>query len=410
MNPFAPEERLLLDAVRHAPDDDGPRLVYADLLDEMGDPRGRFIRVQLALARLSPYEPRRNALIEEERLLFARYEAEWTASFRGLASGIIFRRGFVDEVKMTARQFQAHAAIVFDSAPIRHLHLLDAGQSLAVVLDSPLLSRLEGFSLYAQYLGGTGQLVSRLHSARTLTGLKRLLLGRNRLSDEDVRQLASTPLAESIETLDLRENDISDRGAEILAEKAVFAKLARLDLSHTHVGPALAASIASAAHRPVLQSLNLSGNASTGRITADNVALFRVAELDLSETGLTVLGLNRLLEAVTTPTARILRLSGNTLGDGGAESIAGSAVLANLRELDLRRNEIGDAGVEHIFNSMTLARLEHLDLTSNPIDPLGWAAILMSNRLTSLRRLDLPTAGISPNIREALDLKYNRLS
>jgi uncharacterized protein (TIGR02996 family) len=34
--------------------DDGPRLVYADWLDEHGDPRGEFIRVQCELARLGP--------------------------------------------------------------------------------------------------------------------------------------------------------------------------------------------------------------------------------------------------------------------------------------------------------------------------------------------------------------------
>ncbi|MEZ4237102.1 MAG: TIGR02996 domain-containing protein [Myxococcota bacterium] len=34
------DERLL-DAVRAAPDDDAPRLVYADRLLERGDPRGR---------------------------------------------------------------------------------------------------------------------------------------------------------------------------------------------------------------------------------------------------------------------------------------------------------------------------------------------------------------------------------
>jgi uncharacterized protein (TIGR02996 family) len=33
------------------PFDDGPRLVYADRLDERGDPRGEFIRVQCEIAR-----------------------------------------------------------------------------------------------------------------------------------------------------------------------------------------------------------------------------------------------------------------------------------------------------------------------------------------------------------------------
>ena len=47
-------ERSLLDAVLENPDDDLPRLVYADYLDENGDPkRAEFIRAQIAIARLS---------------------------------------------------------------------------------------------------------------------------------------------------------------------------------------------------------------------------------------------------------------------------------------------------------------------------------------------------------------------
>ena len=42
----------LLVAIRAAPDDDAPRLVYADWLDEHGQPeRAEFIRVQCELAR-----------------------------------------------------------------------------------------------------------------------------------------------------------------------------------------------------------------------------------------------------------------------------------------------------------------------------------------------------------------------
>ena len=47
------EAEGLLARIRLAPDDDGPRLIYADFLDEIGDyPRAEFIRVQLALAKL----------------------------------------------------------------------------------------------------------------------------------------------------------------------------------------------------------------------------------------------------------------------------------------------------------------------------------------------------------------------
>ena len=47
------ELRALRAAVLAHPDDDLPRLVYADWLDESGDPDGaRFLRAQIAMAAL----------------------------------------------------------------------------------------------------------------------------------------------------------------------------------------------------------------------------------------------------------------------------------------------------------------------------------------------------------------------
>ena len=46
-------EALFLQAVLENPDDDTPRLIYADWLEERGDPRGEFIRVQCELANMT---------------------------------------------------------------------------------------------------------------------------------------------------------------------------------------------------------------------------------------------------------------------------------------------------------------------------------------------------------------------
>ena len=52
--------------VRETPDDDGPRLIFADWLDGVGQrERGEFIRVQVALARLADTDPRRPDLLRD---------------------------------------------------------------------------------------------------------------------------------------------------------------------------------------------------------------------------------------------------------------------------------------------------------------------------------------------------------
>jgi uncharacterized protein (TIGR02996 family) len=47
------EDTGFLKAILASPADDVPRLVYADWLDDRGDPRGEYLRTELALARLS---------------------------------------------------------------------------------------------------------------------------------------------------------------------------------------------------------------------------------------------------------------------------------------------------------------------------------------------------------------------
>jgi uncharacterized protein (TIGR02996 family) len=56
-----------LDDIREHPEDDAPRLVYADWLEENGDPvRAEFIRVQCRLAALAREDPEREALVQRQ--------------------------------------------------------------------------------------------------------------------------------------------------------------------------------------------------------------------------------------------------------------------------------------------------------------------------------------------------------
>jgi uncharacterized protein (TIGR02996 family) len=78
MNP----ERAFLQAIRETPDDDAPRLFYADWLDEYFGPEGaaraELIRVQCALASLPADDPGRPALAEREKALLDAHRLAWT--------------------------------------------------------------------------------------------------------------------------------------------------------------------------------------------------------------------------------------------------------------------------------------------------------------------------------------------
>jgi uncharacterized protein (TIGR02996 family) len=67
MRPVTHEDAFLADIVEN-PDDDGVRLIYADWLEDHGQPeRAEFIRVQCELARLTEDGPRRQELEARER-------------------------------------------------------------------------------------------------------------------------------------------------------------------------------------------------------------------------------------------------------------------------------------------------------------------------------------------------------
>src|SRR3954468_18275467 len=85
------------------PADDLPRQVYADWLDEHGDPeRAEFIRADVEYARLPAGDPRHGPLKGRRRFLLERHTAEWTAPLAGIVEGWQYRRGFVEEVTLSA--------------------------------------------------------------------------------------------------------------------------------------------------------------------------------------------------------------------------------------------------------------------------------------------------------------------
>ncbi|HEY2147185.1 MAG TPA: TIGR02996 domain-containing protein, partial [Pirellulales bacterium] len=107
-----------LQAILADPEDDAPRLIYADWLEERGDPRGEFIRLQCALERLSATDPARPDLEDEAGDLLYQHEQEWTAPLQGIASEWRFRRGFIEEVSIAGEEFVARGDSLFNVSPI----------------------------------------------------------------------------------------------------------------------------------------------------------------------------------------------------------------------------------------------------------------------------------------------------
>lgn len=100
----AKSEAELLEEVYASPNDDGPRLVYADWLTQRGDPWGELIVIQIAQAR---GEGTSEMQTRAEKLLAAHAEArtaglpiEWKVRHQGAIRPPVFRRGFLSSAEI----------------------------------------------------------------------------------------------------------------------------------------------------------------------------------------------------------------------------------------------------------------------------------------------------------------------
>jgi uncharacterized protein (TIGR02996 family) len=128
------ERRGLLDSVAENPGDDTPRLVYADWLDENGEPnRAEFIRAQIRLSGLKPWGEGYTELDIRCRELLRVHQKEWLGSlppvdlsslnpFHNRVSDTpgweTFERGFPARVQMQSAEFVRDHDKLFRS-PIR---------------------------------------------------------------------------------------------------------------------------------------------------------------------------------------------------------------------------------------------------------------------------------------------------
>lgn len=76
------DEAAFLRAITESPGDDTPRLVFADWLDERGDPRSEWLRIQVHLARLAASGSWDPELVDRRRRLEADIDPAWLRAAR----------------------------------------------------------------------------------------------------------------------------------------------------------------------------------------------------------------------------------------------------------------------------------------------------------------------------------------
>jgi uncharacterized protein (TIGR02996 family) len=201
------EEDALMRAVIAEPDDDAPRLIYADWLDEHGESeRAEFIRVQIAAAGLSLKDPRLPPLWRREGQLLRRNREAWAAPIRAVSRAHRFFRGFVEYVACDAGQVLSYGGELFTLAPIRDLTILNAHSFAARLSQCPHLSRPIALDLARTWLDSRD--VRHLANSTVLRPLTSLNLSHNRIGAAGATYLARSPYLGSLDDLYLTGNPI----------------------------------------------------------------------------------------------------------------------------------------------------------------------------------------------------------
>jgi len=248
----------LLRAILDAPEDDAPRLVYADWLDEQGDSgRAAFIRVQVQLARTPADDPAYARLAQTERNLLDPNRKRWSEWLPKWVRAPEFRRGFIERIQCQAKDFIAHADEVRTKTPLQGVRI-DGRQQIAVALfRSRALEGLRSLTLSVNVPPLTWDQLANCHYLGKLTELE---IRSSSHTKEMVEALVGSSSLPALRSLRLKWCTLGDEHTAWLVKHRWADRLRALDLSNNHIGPEGGLAIAGSPFLERLESLSLYGN------------------------------------------------------------------------------------------------------------------------------------------------------
>lgn len=266
--PLRPELIALLDAVKDHPDDDTPRLVLADWLDEQGNEldaeRAAFIRTEVAAAlekERGARPPVRSPAFSDEYGKPDDRLRRWLGPAADLAQRSGFERGLPSICVHGLRLLRTDVPDLLACegfAFVQSVVLFEAGGSrIEAMAARPEFRFVPGINAAPMYpfgvhfaekffrspnLTGLRHIVFRginpgaagtqvLVDNPALSRLRKLSLHHNKLVDKAVAALAGSKHLANLTYLNLSDNNIGDKGAEVLAASKTLVNLLELDLT-----------------------------------------------------------------------------------------------------------------------------------------------------------------------------------
>ena len=439
-------EHALRAAIAAFPEEDTPRLVFADFLDENGDSeRAEFIRVQIELERTPKADPRFVELWRRETELLADHGEDWArdelpdgitarlADEDRYGRSVAFRRGTPERVAATAHGFLRGGAELaalpsvalniewlerdenhkprpeslpdrvrqlagcpalehFPRLNVKYNRLGPAG--LEILLNSPHLPALREFAVGPDRYGPRG--AELLANCAQLSGPRELDASACRVGDEGLRRLLASPFLRNIEEF-ANSADLTDDGFELLARHEPMRNWRALELGYNDVGLRGVRALLTSPHLTRLERLDIGSLMPQPRTwLGDALAreIVRVGlpptlrRLNLHTSKFTPAGVAELVRSDRLERVTELDLILNAVGAPGAEALAASPHLKGIELLRLYKTELDDAAAVALAASPHL-RPFHVNLANNAIGPAGMAALADSPLLSRVLTLGL---------------------
>ena len=201
-----PEADALLDAIFDHPDDDTPRLIYADWLQEHSEePLAEFIRARCAIALLGNHQPRPLQLREREKKAWEAIKSRWPGfiQFTGARKEWFYRGLFRRRLALNEETFFLHYPEWQQWFPVGSLQLSGYWRDQGQITDRPeLLARIYELAIESVEDLPASFLINLARHPR-LKHLRRLSIGTVRASHDALMELVSAPWLSALHSLSL---------------------------------------------------------------------------------------------------------------------------------------------------------------------------------------------------------------
>lgn len=388
----SPDQEALEAGLAAHPDEVAAHSAYADYLMEHGDPRGEFVRTQLALEDESLAKSERAALKKREAALLKKHTTEWLGDLGRFLVGswsgedkpyhFHFRRGWLDYVRTLPmpESLVATLARVPEARMLRHLEIVYDMEYHA--WDFEQFTEPLNRALPEEEQSERDEYDSPISDGSNL-----------------LAPLAKSPFVKNLRVLKYGFSDDHEDGPSHSTMVQPFANKAKNLLKVLENNPRLEElylntemnRIADVFSSPLLGNLRVfqyyygnnymddrGGDPYPVKKLAANKSLTNLTTLRLHPGRDAQIGLDDLEAIVNSknlPALQNLQVHMTTYGNDGADAIVKSGILKRLKTLDIGYGNLTDDGARTLAASPDLKKLEMLNVSHNALTAAGIRAL-----------------------------------